>query len=53
MTLIADENGGLRGKYNSAVEEAEDFYIFTGRFDARPPSDEGVSVGWLETYRDS
>ena len=41
MTLIADENGGLRGKYNSAVEEAEDFYIFTGRFDARPPSDEG------------
>ena len=50
MTLIADENGGLRGKYNSAVGEAEDFYILTGRFDARPPSDEGVSVGWVVTY---
>jgi len=53
MTLIADEDGGLRGKYNSAVGEAEDFYILTGRFDASPPSDnlKGVSVGWVVTYR--
>jgi len=51
MTLIADENGGLRGEYNSAVGNAEDFYILTGRFDACPPPDKGVSVksplaGW-------
>ncbi|KAJ7483255.1 Avidin/streptavidin [Mycena latifolia] len=51
MTLIAEENGGLRGKYNSAVGNAEDFYILTGRFDACPPSDKGVSVGWVVTYR--
>jgi len=51
MTLIADENGGLRGKYNSAVGNAEDFYILTGWFDACPPSDKGVSVGWVVTFR--
>ena len=53
MSLIADENGGLRGKYNSAVGEAEDFYILTGRFDASPPPGEGVSVGWVVTFRNS
>ena len=50
MTLIADQNGGLRGKYNSAVGEAEDFYTLTGRFDTCPPSDEGFSVGWVVTF---
>jgi hypothetical protein len=39
MTLTADENGDLRGEYNSAVGKAEDFYILTGRFDACPLSD--------------
>ena len=55
MTLIADPDGGLSGKYNSAVGEAEDFYILTGRFDADPPVDKGVgvSVGWVVTYRNS
>ena len=51
MALIADENGGLHGKYNSTVGEAENFYILTGRFDASPPSDEGVSVGWVVAWR--
>jgi hypothetical protein len=51
MTLTADENGGLCGKYNSAVGKAEDFYILTGRFDASPPSNRGVSVGWVVTFR--
>jgi hypothetical protein len=50
MTLIADENGGLSGKYNSAVGEAEDFYILTGRFDTSAIA-RGVSVGWVVTYR--
>jgi len=51
MALTADENGGLHGKYHSAVGEAEDFYILTGRFDTSPPSDEGISVGWVVTWR--
>jgi hypothetical protein len=49
MTLIADKNGGLRGKYNSAVGEVEDFYTYT-HWEVWP-SDEGVSVGWVVTYR--
>jgi hypothetical protein len=53
MTLIADKNGGLSGKYNSAVGNAQDFYILTGRFDASPPPDEGVSLGWVVTFRNS
>jgi Avidin family len=51
MTLTADATGGLSGKYNSAVGEAEDFYILAGRFDAFPPSGGGVSVGWAVTFR--
>ncbi|CAA7262591.1 unnamed protein product [Cyclocybe aegerita] len=53
MTLIADASGGLSGEYNSAVGEAQDFYILTGRFDADPPTDEGISVGWVVTFRNS
>lgn len=53
MTLIADESGGLSGKYNSAVGKAEDFYVLTGRFDVSPPSNKGVSVGWVVTFRNS
>lgn len=52
MNLTADDNGGLSGKYHSAVGEPEDWYILTGRFDTRPPSEEGVgiSVGWVVTF---
>ncbi|KAJ4476384.1 Avidin/streptavidin [Lentinula edodes] len=50
MTLIADQNGGLSGQYNSAVGNATDFYNLTGRFDTLPPSDAGISVGWVVTY---
>jgi hypothetical protein len=53
MTLIPDDNGGLTGQYNSAVGTAEDFYLLTGRFDAYPLSDKGVSVGWVVTWRNS
>ncbi|PPQ65800.1 hypothetical protein CVT26_000390 [Gymnopilus dilepis] len=53
MTLTADGSGGLTGKYNSAVGEAEDFYILTGRYDADPPSGKGTSVGWVVTFRNS
>ncbi|KDR76656.1 hypothetical protein GALMADRAFT_96391 [Galerina marginata CBS 339.88] len=49
--FITDSDGGITGKYNSAVGRAEDFYILTGRFDANPPEDEGVSVGWTVTWR--
>ena len=51
MTLSVDGDGGLSGKYKSAVGEAEDFYILAGRYDAFPPPDEGVSVGWAVTFR--
>ncbi|KAJ7081149.1 avidin family protein [Mycena belliarum] len=51
MTLIVEGGGGLSGKYNSAVGEAEDFYVLAGRFDSDPPADEGISLGWVVTYR--
>ncbi|CAA7262589.1 unnamed protein product [Cyclocybe aegerita] len=53
FTLIADENGGLSGEYNSAVGTAEDSYILTGRFDADPQPGRGISVGWVVTFRNS
>ncbi|KDR72421.1 hypothetical protein GALMADRAFT_253228 [Galerina marginata CBS 339.88] len=49
--FVTDPNGGITGKYNSAVGRAEDFYVLTGRFDANPPLDEGVSVGWTVNWR--
>ncbi|KAJ7675636.1 Tamavidin2, avidin-like biotin-binding proteins from an edible mushroom [Mycena polygramma] len=58
MILVADDCGNLHGQYNSKVGEAEDFYVLTGRFDADPPgptdddpTQPGVSVGWVVTYR--
>ena len=60
MTLTADGTGGLTGQYNSAVGNAEDFYVLTGRYDADPPSSsssgvepEGTSIGWVVTYRNA
>ena len=50
MILVADNNGGLSGRYKSAVGEAEDFYILAGRYDTSPPSGEGVSLGWAVTF---
>ncbi|KAK6981159.1 avidin family protein [Favolaschia claudopus] len=51
MTLTADKNGGLTGTYNSAVGEAEDAYILTGRFDTAPLADEGVALGWAVSWK--
>jgi Avidin family len=51
MTLTADKDGGLCGTYKSAVGSVQDFYILAGRFDASPPRDRGVSVGWAVTFR--
>ncbi|KAK6978183.1 avidin family protein [Favolaschia claudopus] len=50
MTLTADKNGGLTGTYNSAVGEAQDAYILTGRFDTAPLADEGVALGWAVSF---
>ncbi|KDR68308.1 hypothetical protein GALMADRAFT_78940 [Galerina marginata CBS 339.88] len=49
--FIADADGGITGKYHSAVGKVEDFYILIGRFDTNPPENEGVSVGWTVTWR--
>ena len=51
MTLTAADDGSLTGTYNSAVGDAEDFYVLAGRFDAAPPTGEGVSIGWAVTFR--
>ena len=53
MILDVDDDGGLAGIYYSAVGEAENEYILTGRYDADPPAGEGVSVGWVVTFRNS
>ncbi|KAJ4466186.1 Avidin/streptavidin, partial [Lentinula lateritia] len=50
VTLIADQDSGLSGQYNSTVGNATDFYNLTGRFDMLPPSDSDISVGWVVTY---
>jgi hypothetical protein len=52
MTLVAVKDGSLNGKYESAVGDAEDFYILAGRFDADPPSDgRGDTLGWAVSFR--
>lgn len=50
MKLTATADGMLSGSYFSAVGEATDFYVLTGRFDSAPPSGDGVSVGWTVTF---
>jgi hypothetical protein len=53
MKLTATADGMLSGSYYSAVGEATDYYVLTGRFDSAPPSGEGVSVGWTVTFYNS
>ena len=53
MTIATDDNGGITGKYNSAVGKAEDYYILTGRYDVDPTSGEGTSVGWVVNWRNA
>ena len=52
MTLVIND-GAITGKYESAVGKAIYEYTLTGRYDADAPQDEGVSVGWVVTYRNS
>ncbi|KAJ3710837.1 signal peptide-tamavidin 1 [Lentinula raphanica] len=51
MILFADGKGGLTGEYNSAVGNAEYWYILAGRFETAPPPDEGLSLGWAVSWR--
>ncbi|KJA14484.1 hypothetical protein HYPSUDRAFT_173356 [Hypholoma sublateritium FD-334 SS-4] len=53
MILTADATGCLSGKYKSAVGNAEDFYVLTGRYDTNAPSDKGVSLAWTVAYNNS
>ena len=53
MVLNADVTGRLSGKYKSAVGNAEDFYVLTGRYDVNAPSDKGASLAWTVAYNNS
>ena len=53
MVLNADVSGRLSGKYKSAVGNAEDFYVLTGRYDVNAPSDKGASLAWTVAYNNS
>ena len=53
MVLNADVTGRLSGKYKSAVGNAEDFYVLSGRYDVNAPSDKGVSLAWTVAYNNS
>ena len=53
MDLIVDPNGGLSGTYYSAVGKAEYTYDLAGRYDAQPPPNEGTTLAWTVTFRNS
>lgn len=49
--VFVTENGTLSGKYNSAVGNAEDFYVLTGRYETSPTTGKGQTLGWTVNYR--
>ncbi|KAF7297533.1 Streptavidin [Mycena indigotica] len=53
MHLKADGRGGLSGSYNSAVGNAQDNYVLTGRYDTTPPTGEGVALGWIVAWKNN
>ncbi|KAJ6465636.1 tamavidin1 [Mycena vitilis] len=60
MVLVANASGTISGQYNSAVGEAQDFYVLAGRFDTAPPAPtapgdpaEGVSIGWTVAWHNT
>ena len=49
--ILTASGGGLSGTYESAVGNAENTYILTGRYDTDPPSGKGTSIGWVVTFQ--
>ncbi|KIY65061.1 Avidin/streptavidin [Cylindrobasidium torrendii FP15055 ss-10] len=47
----ASLNGTLSGQYNSAVGNAKDFYILTGRYETQPLPNRGVTLGWTVNFK--
>ncbi len=45
MNIIEARDGMLSGKYETAVGNAENEYVLTGRYDTK-----GDSLGWIVTY---
>ncbi|KIY65058.1 avidin-domain-containing protein [Cylindrobasidium torrendii FP15055 ss-10] len=50
VVFDVDQNGTLSGQYNSAVGNAEDFYVLTGRYETDPVDNQGLTLGWTVNY---
>ncbi|MGC5344041.1 avidin/streptavidin family protein [Streptomyces sp. AM 4-1-1] len=54
MVVKATPSGYLTGTYNSAVGNAENTYVLTGRYDTAPATDgSGTTLGWTVSWRNS
>lgn len=57
LIVTATEDGGLTGTYESAVGNAQNRYVLTGRYDTAPTGGSGTAlgwtVGWRNEYRDA
>jgi Avidin family len=52
MIVTATGDGGLTGTYESAVGNAENKYVLTGRYDNAPATDgSGTALGWTVAWR--
>jgi len=50
--VTATEDGELVGSYESAVGNAENRYVVTGRYDSEPATDgSGTALGWTVAWR--
>lgn len=50
VVFALDSNGTLSGQYNSAVGNAEDFYVLTGRYETAPVDGQGLTLGWTVNW---
>ncbi|ASO20246.1 hypothetical protein FHR81_000069 [Actinoalloteichus hoggarensis] len=53
MVITAGTDGSLTGTYESAVGNAENTYVLTGRYDTDSPTGQGIPLGWVVAYENS
>ncbi|APU14822.1 MULTISPECIES: avidin/streptavidin family protein [Actinoalloteichus] len=53
MVITAGTDGSLSGTYESAVGNAENTYVLTGRYDTDSPTGQGIPLGWVVAYENT
>lgn len=53
VVFTSCKDGQIEGKYNTAVGNASDFYVLTGRYTLSGPKKDVVELGWVVAWNNT